>query len=161
MNGLHDAGVLFRENCAAAERIHARLQTSIGRVAPLFPLDATRLEALDENATERIDALLKRFEQLEDIVDNRIHRGILLLERERLSEMSRRDVADRLEKLGAIASSDRWWEIAGARHRLVHEYPLDAERRAERLNGTFRAAIALMGHYVEVMQWARGRGHLL
>jgi len=44
------------------------------------------------------------------------------------------DKLNRLEKLQAIPSADRWMELRAIRNRMTHEYPDAPERNARSLN---------------------------
>jgi hypothetical protein len=66
------------------------------------------IEGLDPDQQETVDAFLKRFEQL----------------------------ADLMAKLGAILSAEEWSRVAVLRNRLAHGYPSDAVRQASRVQET-------------------------
>lgn len=109
----------------------------MARLAALFPLGAGRLSTLRDEEQERLDAFLKRFEQLTDLLQARLFRAVVALEGEDVGALSRRDVALVLERIGALASADEWAEIVLLRNVLSHEYPEEEARQAERLNMAF------------------------
>ncbi|HKL78423.1 MAG TPA: hypothetical protein VJ985_08710, partial [Gammaproteobacteria bacterium] len=104
---------LLRKNLAAAELVAARLSHSLDRLSGELPIEASRLAAQDDSdLIEAIDAFIKRFEQLQDLLANRLFRGIALFEQEEVSAMSRRDLALLMEKLGVIPSAEEWSRLA-------------------------------------------------
>jgi hypothetical protein len=124
---------LIGDNLGAARRVAARLRRSVERVAALGPFTADLVAGLDPDQAERVDAFLKRFEQLADLVGVTLFKGLAILEQEDAGHLSRRDLADLMEKLGAIASAEQWSRVAVLRNRLAHGYPNDPGRQASRL----------------------------
>ena len=121
-----------------------RLEASRTKLAPLFPLDPGRLEILDPDDEEAIDAFLKRFEQVVTTIQDQMFRSIALAEAEDLSAMSRRDVAERMERLGAIPSAAAFRNLVILRNRLSHLYPDDPSRQIAILNAAFTSSTALL-----------------
>lgn len=151
---------LLAQNLAAAELVGARLARSLTRLERLFPLAAPRLAQLDEQAVESIDAFIKRFEQLQDIIASRIFRGIAILEQEEVAHLSKRDLTLLMEKLGVLPSADEWTRLAIARNQLAHDYPDQPQRQAAHLNGAFAAAPALLRTLEQAGGYARRKGLL-
>lgn len=136
---------LLERNLLAAERVADRLRHSIDRLADDFPITGQKLDALDEETIEATDAFIKRFEQLQDAIANRVFRGIAILEQEDVSTLSRRDLALLMEKLGAIPSADEWARLSILRNQLAHEYPDEPDKQAARLSAAYTAAPRLVG----------------
>ena len=58
--------------------------------------------------------------------------------------MSRRDVAELTERLGAIPSARQFREFVTVRNRLAHLYPEDPARQAANLNAAHAASPQLL-----------------
>jgi hypothetical protein len=127
---------LLEENLEAARRTASRLRRSLTKVAALAPFTARVIEGLDPDQQETVDAFLKRFEQLADLVGVTLFKGVAILEQEDVGRLSRRDLADLMAKLGAILSAEEWSRVAVLRNRLAHGYPSDAVRQASRVQET-------------------------
>jgi hypothetical protein len=138
------AATIFRDNFAAAHAIARRLRKSYRQLAGLFPLSPASLSELDDDDQQAVDAFLKRFEQLVSAIQDTLFRGLAVLERESLAGRSRRDVAELMERLGALSSSRRFGEIAVVRNRLAHLYPTDPDRQATNLNAAHAATPDLL-----------------
>jgi hypothetical protein len=124
---------LLLENLGGAHRTAARLRRSLGKVTALSPLTPQVVEGLDPDQQDTVDAFLKRFEQLADLVGLSLFKGLAILEQEDVAHLSRRDLADLMEKLGIIPSAEDWSRVAVLRNRLAHGYPNDPARQASRL----------------------------
>jgi len=131
------------DNLKRAHQIATRLDYSITQLQPIMPLTATRMVELSEAQIESLDAFAKRYEQLQDTLQNKLFRGIALLEQENISDYSRRDITHLMEKLGVIPSTDEFANYALIRNRLAHEYPDEPERQSQRLNTAFDSASGL------------------
>ncbi|OGA01634.1 MAG: hypothetical protein A3H35_15680 [Betaproteobacteria bacterium RIFCSPLOWO2_02_FULL_62_17] len=78
-----------------------------------------------------LDQFAYRFTRLQDTLGGRVFRRLLVEHfGEPYEDSSLRDVVDRLEKLGVIASAERWSQIRAMRNTLAHDYPETAEEKA-------------------------------
>ena len=91
-----------------------------------------------------IDAFLKRFEQLVLTLQDQVFVGLAIREGEDPREMSRRDVVELMERLGAIPSAKQFRDLVAVRNRLAHLYPEDPARQAANLNAAYQAAPLLL-----------------
>lgn len=132
------------EQQRAAERVAARLRRSRQALAGVLPVTAADVGTLPAPAEDAIDAFLKRFEQLQDLIQNGLFRTLALLEGESVAALSRRDIALLMEKLGVIDAADTWSELALLRNMLAHEYPGRPDKQAQRLNLAYAAATPLL-----------------
>jgi hypothetical protein len=112
---------IFVENLQSAERVASRLSRSTQKLAPVMLISAADIDRLDDNIQEAIDAFIKRFEQLQDIIENRLFRGIALLEQEDIYGQSKRDLTLLMEKFGIVESADQWSLLSLLRNKLAHE----------------------------------------
>lgn len=104
-------------------------------VLPTTAADFGRLAVVERIASV---ALLKRYEQLQDLV-GQLGRLVLAWEAEDNGRLTRRDFANWLERFGAVEDADDFIAFQDLRNRLVHEYPLDVDDQAERVNATWAA----------------------
>ncbi|WP_419809016.1 hypothetical protein [Sphingomonas sp.] len=116
---------------------------------PRLPATEDELERLP--VIERIAsvALLKRYEQLQDML-GRLFRAYLDWELEDVRAMTRRDQANQLEKFGIFADADDWIGASELRNRLVHEYPTDEGEQVDRVNQTWVASGLLVAAYANL-----------
>jgi len=151
---------LLARNLASARRVAERLRRSREKLASDIPLSAEAVTRLTEAQQEAIDALLKRYEQLEDALGRGLFRTLAALEGEDVSALSRRDLALLMEKLGVVASAEAWNEAALMRNRLVHHYPDEPDRQAERINAAWRLAEVLLETLARLEAHVRAKGFL-
>lgn len=109
---------------------HARyLLAAQGRLPA--PVTAAGISARDDDLVAALDQFAYRFTRLQDTLGGRVFRRLLVEHfGEPYEDSSLRDVVDRLEKLGVIASAERWSQIRAMRNTLAHDYPETAEEKA-------------------------------
>lgn len=110
-----------------------------------MPLDAARMTSLSDLERTQLDAFIKRFENLQDMMDAQILRGVLALEEVDLSGKTPRDLSNLLEKWGIIDSAAEWRELRDLRNTLAHEYPREPNIQVERLNRAYESIDSLLG----------------
>ena len=84
---------LFVRNLASAQSIAHRFSQSKSALRHLMPLDAVRMDALSDMERTHFDAFIKRFENLQDMLDSQILRGLLVLEEVELTGKTPRDLS--------------------------------------------------------------------
>lgn len=146
-----DTAALFVANYREALRAAHSLAASVRRTSGLFPLDGYALEALDEDAREKMDAFRVRFSGLQDLLANKLFRGILLLEEE--TPQSMLDILNAMEKRGVIKSFDDWKSVRDLRNAFMHDYPDQLDICAAALTGAHAAA----GGLIQVLARVRER----
>lgn len=114
------------DNC----RAHARyLLAANGRLPS--PVTAADIAARDDALVATLDQFAYRFVRLQDTLGGRVFRRLLIEHfGEPYEDSPLRDVVDRLEKLGVIASAERWSQFRAMRNALAHDYPETAEEKA-------------------------------
>ncbi|HEX8556224.1 MAG TPA: hypothetical protein VF695_16085 [Sphingomonas sp.] len=137
---------LIRAAVARCDRIVAGFDDLRPMLAPVLPVTGDGLAELPLQVRIASIALLKRYEQLQDML-GRLFRAYLTWEMEDVREMTRRDQANQLEKLGIVADADDWIGAAELRNRLAHEYPIDEGEQVDRVNDTWLASITLIEAY--------------
>ncbi len=140
MSGIDD---LLRAVFARSVRIVAGFHDIHPFLAPVLPASNEALSGLP--VVERIAsiALLKRYEQLQDIVAQ-LGRLMISWEGERTDRLSRRDLANWLERFGAVDDADDYIAASELRNRLVHDYPLDEDEQTQRVNSSWAGFPALI-----------------
>ncbi|MDD5383774.1 MAG: hypothetical protein PHG89_02690 [Gallionella sp.] len=85
----------------------------------------------DPGCAERLEAFVSRFGRMQDtMADKLLPRWLLALAEVPGSQI---ETLNRAERLGVLASTERWLEARNLRNRLVHEYITDPARFAEDL----------------------------
>lgn len=150
---------VIRGGVARCDRIVAGVDELRPFLAPVLPVSGNDLSALP--VIERIAsiALLKRYEQLQDMLA-RLLRAYLTWELEDVRAMSRRDQANQAEKFGMVADADDWMEAAELRNRLVHEYPVEEAEQVDRVNECWVGVHRLVRSYADLKARMNDRGAL-
>lgn len=134
---------LLRVNLEETARAARNLGVSIRRTEDLFPLDGARLATLNEAELERLDAFRVRYADVQDLLAGKLFRGLLKLEEEPV--LSQLDVLNAMDKRGIIESFESWKQLREIRNAFMHDYPEDADERAEALNLAAVGAPRLLG----------------
>lgn len=143
MNDLPTTVELLRQSVKAASLVIAKLDRLASDPRLAMPLSLESLASLPEDDEARLHGFLRLFEQLHQLIERRLFRGILALSDIESAALSVRNMVDRLEKLGAIESGDEWRALSIVRNNLAHDYPNNFSIFAERVNETFSAFSAL------------------
>jgi uncharacterized protein YutE (UPF0331/DUF86 family) len=149
-----DEAALARQALLAAAGCARRLERSRRELAGRFPMSAATITALTPEAEDDLDAFLKRFEQLVTTLQNEIFKAIAALGGEDIRELSRREIAELMERLGAIQSAATFRTLVAVRNRVAHVYPDDPERQARNVNEAYAAIRDAMS------AWETSRGYL-
>ncbi|MDE2149708.1 MAG: hypothetical protein KGJ55_07740 [Gammaproteobacteria bacterium] len=85
-------------------------------------VDAQRLRALlaEDIGIDRLESFGAKFARMQDTVADKLVPALLRAAGEPVQAAI--DNLSRMERLGLIASADRWLQMRGLRNRLVHEY---------------------------------------
>lgn len=137
---------------ATAQKVAERLEGSLKALRGVLPLSET--STVGETDQERIDAFLKRFEQLQDVLSRRLIRTLLIAVGENIAGFSARDAFARMETLGGLHDAERFLAIAKLRHALTHEYPMAEARQRERLNMAWGYAPQLLHEFQALRHYA-------
>lgn len=124
---------IIQAGLARCERIIAGVDELRPFLEPILPVQNDDLDRLEVVQRIACVALLKRFEQLQDMV-GRVSRAVLDWEAEDVRAMTRRDLANWMERLCIIDDADRWIDLSDLRNRLVHEYPIEEREQVDRTN---------------------------
>ena len=151
--------VALRALTSGAARVVAGIREIGPFVSDVLPVPDDDLAVLTVPQRIASIALLKRFEQLQDLV-TQMARLWLTLELERVDRMTGRDLANQMEKFEVVEDADDWVALREIRNNLVHEYPVGGQERADRVNECW----ALSPKLIEIEEKLRTlfftRGHL-
>ena len=145
----------LRQSIGRARLLAGSVGRSLAWLDTRVPLDGTKMLAFTDHDRDLADAFLKRYENLVNVLQDQVFR--LIAEREMARDqarMSRRDVLDYMEKVGAIDSSDRFHDAVLLRNRLSHVYPDDPAMQAGQLNRAHMHARTALAAVDQVERWA-------
>lgn len=149
---------LLRRGLVAMQRCAVRLQRSLARLDTFFPIEAGRLQQLAPEHQDDIDAFLKRFEQLVLTLQDQVFIGLAIREGEDPREMSRRDVAEFMERLGAVPSASQFREFVAVRNRLPISTPSIRGGRRQTSTPLRKQRRCLFERASRSRGWSSGRG---
>lgn len=138
-----------------------RLSVGIDELRPILsahlPTQISVLDALP--LIERIAsiALLKRVEQLQDMIA-RLVRLVAVWELLDTAMMTRRDMANWMEKTRFVEDADQWVDLTLLRNRLVHEYPIDEAEQVRRVNQCWDAVTQLQSIVTAIVTYLSTKG---
>jgi hypothetical protein len=150
-----EIAALFVQSYGEALRAARNILVSIRRTDELFPLSATALQQLDDESLERLDAFRVRYAQFQDVLANKLFRGLLRLEEEATGSML--DILNAMEKREIIASFDDWKLLRELRNTFMHDYPDQVGLRAEALTRAHAMALELCQVLIRIREFAINR----
>jgi len=127
-----------------AERVAEGLDEALQLLGRGVPKTAEELAALDIVQRTAATAMLKRVEQLQDLLA-RIFRTSLGQLGADTSDWYARDFANRMERDGVLDNASAWMDLVRLRNRLVHEYPVSRTEQLLRLQEAAGARDLLVG----------------
>ena len=134
-----------------------RLDRSSKKLAQHFPLTASTVTALPPDVEDDIDAFLKRFEQLVNAIQDELFKAMAVLGGEEVRGLSRREIAELMERLGALPSAATFRTLVAIRNRIAHVYPEDPARQARNLNEAYSAVADLAAAHVSASRYLERR----
>ena len=124
----------LRAAADATVRVASRVGSSLGEYrADLERGIATEDVEADGHLLLVLDSFVQRFQQLYEHLIQRLYPALFRAEQLGERPPPTLDLLRWLEEQGLIADRRSWGLYGEARHRLVHEYPLDPVERAEAL----------------------------
>jgi len=139
---------------AQCETHARRMQWAKHALQSAFPLEANKLQALDEATIAIVDQFVSRFAKLQDAMGAKLLPMVLELTKEQGDLDAYLDKLNRLEKIGALPSVDEWLALREMRNAFAHDYPEDSELQAAILNRAFVAADRLLEILQHVQKFA-------
>ena len=154
------ASELVAEALAMTDRNLEQLLWLQPIVGDLLPMSAAGMQDMPRERLVQIDAFLKQFENAQDIVQRRLFRAVLMAEGESIRGQPVAEIADQLQARGALSSAAEWKALAEPRNRLIHDYPLDPDIQASRINAVADAVPVLVDTVDAVKRYVDRQGLL-
>ena len=148
---MNNSFVSLLEQC---ERHAARLQWAMTSLSKHFPLTVERLGALNDMDIAVLDQFSTRFAKLRDSMGAKLFPALLELTKEQGDLGAFLDKLYRLEKIGAIPSSEEWLLLREVRDEFAHDYPEDPAIQAAMLNRAYGLAGSLLSTLDHVERFA-------
>jgi uncharacterized protein YutE (UPF0331/DUF86 family) len=144
---------LARQALVATAGCARRLQRSQKKLASRFPLAPAELRALPPDAEDDLDAFFKRFEQLVSTIQDEVFKAVVVLGGEDARSLSRREIAELMERLGALPSAATFRTLVAIRNRIAHVYPDDPDRQTRNLNEAYAAVDDVLSVHAAVHRY--------
>ena len=152
-----EEAALARQALRSAEGCARRLARSQGKLAAQFPLSPARVTALPPDVEDDLDAFLKRYEQLVNTIQDELFKVVAIVGGEDVRGLARREVAELMDRLGALPSAASFRLLVAIRNRIAHSYPDDPERQAGNLNAAYEAVPDLLAAHEGVRRYLEPR----
>ena len=152
-----EEAALARQALRSAEGCARRLARSQGKLAAQFPLSPARVTALPPDVEDDLDAFLKRYEQLVNAIQDELFKVVAIVGGEDIRGLARREVAELMDRLGALPSAPGFRLLVTIRNRIAHSYPDDPERQARNLNAAYEAVPELLAAHEGVRRYLERR----
>ena len=152
-----EEAALARQALRSAEGCARRLARSQGKLAAQFPLSPARVTALPPDVEDDLDAFLKRYEQLVNTIQDELFKVVAIVGGEDVRGLARREVAELMDRLGALPSAASFRLLVAIRNRIAHSYPDDPERQAGNLNAAYEAVPDLLAAHEGVHRYLERR----
>jgi hypothetical protein len=114
-----------------------RLQWAKNALRDKFPLTPSRLSAFNDTEQAILDQLSMRFSKLQDAMGASLFPLTLELSKEQGDLKAFIDQLNRLEKINAIPSAEKWLLLREMRNQFSHDYPNDPEIQVALLNKAY------------------------
>lgn len=144
---------LFTSNWSEAIRTARRLKSSLDRLNKTFPLNELTLTNADDDLFDKLDAFRVRFSDLQDCMGNKLFRGILKLEDEKIFTMP--DILNAIEKRNIFDNTQQWKTIREVRNSFSHDYPETENEKIEALNLAYKTAPELLLIISNIQQYVK------
>lgn len=132
------------------QRHAERLQWAMSQLSHLQPFDPERLEKVDDTTMAIMDQFASRFSKLQDVMGAQLLPAVLDLTAEQGELTTFIDKLNRLEKMGAIHSTERWMMLREMRNQFAHDYPEEPEIQASLLDKAFTQSRLLLDEFERV-----------
>ena len=152
-----EEAALARQALRSAEGCARRLARSQGKLAAQFPLSPARVTALPPDVEDDLDAFLKRYEQLVNTIQDELFKVVAIVGGEDTRGLARREVAELMDRLGALPAAASFRLLVAIRNRIAHSYPDDPARQAENLNAAYEAVPDLLAAHEGVRRYLERR----
>ncbi len=133
--------------------IHARvLNKGLLDIEKYLPF-SVKVE-IDSDTLRILDQIAYRFAKLQDSMGEKVLPLILVLAQEPIAASATfAEKLNRLERIGAIPSTEEWKKLRVARNAIAHEYPDDPEMRISAINRFMEGALQMSVLYQTVYEY--------
>ncbi|MCH8538856.1 MAG: hypothetical protein LAT66_13925 [Alkalimonas sp.] len=131
-----------------------RLRWAMNELEQRKPFTPETLGKLSQLELAIFDQFIVRFSKLQDAMGAKLLPAILELTHEEGELASFIDKLHRLEKIGALSSSNQWLKLREMRNQFAHDYPDDPEIQASLLSKAFDMATVLLNELEHVLSFA-------
>ncbi len=121
-----------------------RLTWAMSQLSSKFPLSPEAITGMNDTELAILDQFSTRFAKLQDAMGAKLFPSVLELTKEPGNYPAFLDKLNRLEKIGAIESADRWLTLREMRNEFAHDYPDDPALQAAILNKAYLLANELL-----------------
>ncbi|HET9113450.1 MAG TPA: hypothetical protein VFN66_06235 [Burkholderiales bacterium] len=132
-----------------------RLSWAMGQLQSKFPLTAAGMHELNDTDLAILDQFTTRFAKLQDAMGANLFPAVLELTKEQGNLAAFLDILNRLEKIGAIPSTERWLLLREMRNQFSHDYPDDPVIQSAMLNKAFLLANDLLAALGRIESFAK------
>ena len=87
-----------------------------------IPLDKHKYLTLTDDEVEYIDQFLFRFSNLQDTIEEKLFKTILLYLEEKIENKQFTDILNNLEKLDLLDDANIWRQLRNDKNELAHNY---------------------------------------
>jgi hypothetical protein len=130
-----------------ADKHVLRINQALDKLKGVFPLDAVKVQALDESTIFAIEMLTSRFSKLQDYIGNVVFNALFEIEGENTATWTMIDKVNKIEQYGIINDAHTWRDMRKSRNFLTHEYPDRPDITAASLNVIYSYVPLLLGNY--------------
>ena len=135
-----------------------RIESSTKEMSKFMPLDSKRYENLDNKEVQIIDQFLFRFTKLQDAMEEKLFKTLLLYLDEKVENKPFIDILNRMEKIGVLESVQEWRNLRDIRNELAHNYDDDSEESSIVINNIYAKKDILIGIFNKLESYYIKRG---
>ena len=114
-----------------------RVEKSYNELQKIMPVSKLKFEKLGDDEIKNIDQYLFRFAKFQDCIEQKIFKLIINEYEEDASNITFRDILNRLEKMNILKKANDWHELRDARNNISHEYDDDPQKMSQALNNIY------------------------
>ncbi|MFM8453526.1 MAG: hypothetical protein ACKOAD_00815 [Gammaproteobacteria bacterium] len=142
-------------------QIHVkRLEFAIKKIQNFFPLSSEKFNQLTEEEVAYFDLFSIRFCKLQDYMGNKLFPLVLDFSKEQGELSAFIDKLNRLEKIKAIPSAEKWSDLREIRNELSHDYSEDSLLLSHKLNAAFEKVQELLNTLKIIVHFVEKREHV-
>lgn len=127
-----------------------RIEKALAEIMLFLPLTKEKIEHFSVQELAITELLTSRFAKLQDAMGEKLFPLYLTYLGEDIVSKSFIDRLNRLEKLGIIPASNRWFQYRRARNAIAHEYPDSIEMTLSNLNEVLLLSKELIGLFYQI-----------